>query len=141
LETDIMSERKPSYETGRFCWNELVAGDEASAKRFYASLFGWTTEAFGGGEGYTLFKKGEERVGGMMKCPKPGRPSHWLPYVLVDDVDATVTRTRDLGGNVVVEPFDVPTIGRMAVLVDPQGADIAVIKPVVQATLPEVDVV
>jgi predicted enzyme related to lactoylglutathione lyase len=127
-----MSENKPSSESGRFCWNELVAVDEASAKSFYTSLFGWTTEAFGGSKDYTLFKKGKDNIGGMMKCPQPGLPSHWLAYVTVDDVDATAAQAKKLGGKVVVEPFDVPTIGRMAVLVDPQGAAIAIIKPIVR---------
>ena len=126
-----MSENKRAYEPGRFCWNELVAVDEASAKTFYTSLFGWTTEAFGGDQDYTLFKKGEDKVGGMMKCPQSGLPAHWLPYVLVEDVDTIAAKAKALGGKVVVDPFDVPTIGRMAVLLDPQGAEIAVLKPAV----------
>ena len=126
-----MSENKRSYEAGRFCWNELVAVDEESAKEFYTNLFGWTTEAFGGGKDYTLFKRGKDSAGGMMKCPKPGLPSHWLAYVLVEDVDATATRAKKLGGKIVVDPFDVPTVGRVAVLVDPQGAAIGIFKPAV----------
>ena len=124
-----MSKKQPASESGRFCWNELVALDKASAKKFYAGLFGWTTESFGGSKDYTLFKKGKESVGGMVKCPQPGLPSHWLAYVSVEDVDATVTKAKKLGGKVVVDPFDVPTIGRIAVLVDPQGAAIAILKP------------
>ncbi|HWH68651.1 MAG TPA: VOC family protein [Candidatus Sulfotelmatobacter sp.] len=124
-----MSEKQSAYEAGRFCWNELVAADEGVARKFYAGLFGWRTEAFGGSTEYTLFKKGADTVGGMMKCPQPGLPSHWLPYVTVDDVDAAVALARQLGGRVVVDPFDVPTVGRLAVLVDPQGAAIAILKP------------
>lgn len=105
--------------------------DEESAKEFYTNLFGWTTEAFGGGKDYTLFKRGKDSAGGMMKCPKPGLPSHWLAYVLVEDVDATATRAKKLGGKIVVDPFDVPTVGRVAVLVDPQGAAIGIFKPAV----------
>jgi uncharacterized protein len=129
-----MSENQECCESGRFCWNELVVVDEASAKKFYTSLFGWSTEPFGGSQDYTLFKKGGESVGGVMKCPKPGLPSHWLAYVAVEDVDATAARAKTLGGTVVAGPFDVPTVGRIAVLVDPQGAAIGVFKPEAAAT-------
>jgi predicted enzyme related to lactoylglutathione lyase len=107
------------------------AARTASAKTFYTSLSGWTTEVCGGDQDYTLFKRGEEKVGGMVKCPQPGLPAHWLPYVLVEDVDAIAARAKALGDKIVVDPFDVPAIGRMAVLVDPQGEAIAVLKPAV----------
>ena len=118
-------------EVGEFSWNELVTTDEAGAKKFYTSLFGWSTQAFGGPE-YTLFKQGETMVGGMMKCPKPGLPAHWLAYVTVDDVDATAAKAANLGAKIVMDPFDVPTVGRIAVLVDPQGASIGLFKPLRQ---------
>ena len=115
--------------TGEFSWNELISNDTAGAKAFYTSLFGWQTEAFQGGTDYTLFKQGENMVGGLLQCPKPGVPSHWLPYVTVDDVDATAAQAKSLGAQVVMEPFDVPTVGRIAVLVDPQGAAMGLFKP------------
>jgi uncharacterized protein len=114
---------------GVFCWNELVAVDEAAATKFYTALFGWKTQPFGGSTDYTLFMKGDTTVGGMMKCPKPGLPSHWLAYVTVEDVDAAAATAAKLGGKVVMPPFDVPTVGRIAVLTDPQGAAIAILRP------------
>jgi predicted enzyme related to lactoylglutathione lyase len=125
-----MSEDKNANcpRTGEFGWNELVATDEAGAKKFYTSLFNWTTQPFGGGE-YTLFKQGETMIGGMMKCPKPGLPSHWLAYVVVEDVDATAAQAVKLGGKMMMDPFDVPTVGRIAVFTDPYGAAIGVFKP------------
>jgi predicted enzyme related to lactoylglutathione lyase len=68
-------------------------------------------------------------VGGMMKCPQPGNPAQWIPYVFVDDVDVTAKKTSKLRGKVVAEPFDVPDVGRIAVLVDPQGATFGILKP------------
>lgn len=130
-ETDTKTEMNCT-EVGEFSWNELVTTDEAGAKKFYTSLFGWTTQAFGGGGDYTLFKQGESMVGGMMKCPKPGLPAHWLAYVTVDDVDTTAAQAAKLGGKIVMDPFDVPTVGRIAVLVDPQGAAIGLFKPMRQ---------
>jgi predicted enzyme related to lactoylglutathione lyase len=125
-----MSSEKECPQAGQFSWNELVAIDEAVAKKFYTGLFGWKTEAFGGPANYTLFKQGDTMVGGMMKCPDPGGAAHWLAYVTVDDVDATAATAAKLGGKIVVEPFDVPTVGRIAVLVDPQGAAIGIFKAV-----------
>jgi predicted enzyme related to lactoylglutathione lyase len=119
-------------QIGEFGWNELVATDEAGAKKFYTSLFGWTAEAFGAGGDYTLFKQGETMVGGMMKCRKPEMPSHWLPYVVVENVDTTAAKAAKSGAKIVIEPFDVPTVGRIAVFTDPQGAVMGIFKPLEQ---------
>ena len=114
---------------GKFCWNELVTGDLASAAKFYSGVFGWQTAAFPGGGPvpYTLFKNDEKDVGGMLAMQ--GCPSHWLPYVLIEDVDAAVKKAAALGGKVAVEPKDIPTVGRIAVLQDPQGAAVGIIRP------------
>ena len=124
-----MNSKNKSPKPGKFIWNELVATNEAAAKKFYTGLFGWKAQTFGKGMSYTLFKQGKDGVGGMMKCPKPGLPAHWLPYVIVADVDQTVKKAKKLHAKICVEPFDVPTVGRIAVLADPQGAAIGVIKP------------
>jgi uncharacterized protein len=124
-----MSEDNNCPQSGQFGWNELVTADVATAKKFYTGLLGWTAEAFGEGMDYTLFKQGDAMVGGLMQSPKPGTPAQWIPYVIVDDVDATAKKTTRLGGNVVMEPFDVPDVGRIAVLLDPQGAAIGLFKP------------
>jgi predicted enzyme related to lactoylglutathione lyase len=124
-----MSQETNCPKPGEFSWNELVTNDEPAAKQFYTGLFGWTAQPFGGPMDYTLFKQGDMMVGGMMKCPQPGLPSHWLAYVTVEDVDATAARAKTLGGQVVMEPFDVPTVGRIAILIDPQGAAIGLFKP------------
>jgi len=124
-----MSTENNCPKTGEFSWNELVSTDVASAKKFYPGLFRWHAESFPAGADYTLFKQGDTMVGGLMKCPKPGLPSHWLPYVTVDDVDASAAKAKGLGAQVVMEPFDVPTVGRIAVLLDPQGAAIGLFKP------------
>lgn len=121
----------PSIGPGNFCWNELLTTDVESAKKFYTGLFGWSTSAFEGNMDYTLFKKtGVERgIGGMMKVPQPGMPAQWLPYVLVEDVDASAKKVTELGGQVMAPPFDIPTIGRIAVVLDPQGACLGLITP------------
>jgi hypothetical protein len=125
----IMSKKKNSAKPGLFCWNELATTNVAAAKKFYAGLLGWKTQAFGGGIEYTQFKKGKDMVGGMLKSPKPGIPAHWVPYVIVDSVEATVKKAARLKGKVLMPPFDIPDVGRIAVLRDPQGAVIGIIKP------------
>ncbi len=115
---------------GKFGWNELVTSDVPAAKKFYSSLLGWKTKPFGkDAAGYTLLMKGRDKVGGMVKCPEPGKHAQWIPYIFVDDVDATVKKAAKLRGKVCMPPFVVPTVGRIAVLTDPQGATFGIIKP------------
>ena len=124
-----MKEDKNCLKTGQFGWNELVTTDVAAAKKFYTRLLGWKTQPFGKGSAYALFKNGKGMVGGLMKIPQPDCPAQWVGYVLVDNVDATAKKAVKLGGKVVMGPFDVPDVGRIAVLVDPQGATIGIFKP------------
>jgi predicted enzyme related to lactoylglutathione lyase len=124
-----MSKEKNCSKPGQFGWNELVTTNVAAAKKFYTGLLGWKTQPFAKGADYTLFKKGRDMVGGLMKCPKPGNPAQWIPYVFVDNVDVTAKKAARLRGKVVMEPFNVPDVGRIAVLLDPQGAAIGIFKP------------
>jgi hypothetical protein len=82
---------------------------------------------------YTMWTAGDRPIGGTMKLPDEavagGARPHWLAYVTVPDVDATVARARELGATVMRPPADIPTVGRYAVLADPQGALIAPYKP------------
>lgn len=119
------------YKThGAFSWSELMTTDPAAAVTFYGRLFGWTAEDVDMGTGpYHVLKIGESSVGGVMGMP-PGAapmPPMWGCYVTVDDIDATAARCVELGGTIVMQPTDVPTVGRMAVLQDPQGAVISAI--------------
>jgi len=116
---------------GEFCWEEFLARDPAEAARFYGELFGWTSEEMDMGEmgTYTLLKTGDRGVGGIMKMPaEVEAPPHWLSYVLVEDVDATVKKIEELGGMVYKPGTDIPGIGRFAVAADPAGAAFAIYK-------------
>jgi predicted enzyme related to lactoylglutathione lyase len=76
-----------------------------------------------GDDTYTVLSNAAGRqIGGAMNPPMEGVPPHWNVYFNVDDVDVTVAKALDLGGSVVAPAFDVPGVGRMAVLSDPQGA-------------------
>lgn len=110
---------------GAFSWCELDTPDPASAVAFYSELFGWTAEPMDMGTGpYHVLKVGQEAIGGVMATPPEakGRPAMWNCYVTVDDIDATAQRCVKLGGKVCAGPMDIPTVGRMAVLQDKQGA-------------------
>jgi len=111
---------------GKVGWNELITSDPAAAIAFYTQLFGWGTEAFGtspDGE-YTMFTHEGIPFGGVMKTPMPGVPTHWLNYVVVEDIEASIEKARSQGGQVCMGPMDIPDVGRIAVITDPQGAAI-----------------
>jgi uncharacterized protein len=114
-----------------FCWNELGTTDPAKAAEFYTNLLGWTADVqqFGPME-YTTFKNGDRGAGGAYKPPPEmaNVPPHWLVYFAVDDCDAKVEKISALGGGVIAPPMDIPTVGRFAIVHDPQGAAFAVIK-------------
>ena len=114
---------------GQFSWNELLTTDVESAGAFYTQLFGWQTSPMPGGMPYTIFKKHEMFVGGMMTLPMPGVPPHWLNYVTVESADASAARISELGGKICAPPMDIPNVGRIAVAQDPQGATFGIFQP------------
>jgi predicted enzyme related to lactoylglutathione lyase len=83
--------------------------------------------------GYRIFNRGDDGIAGVMSLPDASIPTHWQPYVAVDDPDRTTAKAIELGGSAVAEPMDVPNVGRIAVLRDPQGATFGIIKPEPQA--------
>lgn len=113
-------------KTGRFCWVDLAATDEQAARRFYGRLFGWASEerriergSFGrfvldGDAIASVYQLGRRHL-------EHGVPSHWTPYVAVDDASRAAVRAAGLGANVIVEPFDVAGV-RIALVQDPVGA-------------------
>lgn len=115
---------------GAFSWCELMTSDTEAAKRFYTSLFGWDMEVMSvPGVVYTVVKAGGKGIGGIMEIPEQsqGMPPMWGAYVTVDDVDETARAAQELGGKLLVEPRDIPDVGRFCVIQDPQGAMINVI--------------
>ena len=114
---------------GAFSWNELMTSDPAAAAEFYGSLFGWKIQTMDMGMEYRVANVGEVPVGGLMGMPPgaPPMPPCWGSYVTVDNVDATIAKALSLGGKVLNGPMDVPAVGRMATIADPQGAVISVI--------------
>jgi uncharacterized protein len=107
---------------------ELMTSDVKKSKEFYQSLFEWKLEDVPGMD-YTMIKVGEGTGGGMMKVPMPEMPSHWMAYVLVDDVSASTEKAKSLGANIVKPVTEIPGVGKFSVIVDPTGASLALWQP------------
>lgn len=124
-----------NHPPSTFCWLELATTDQASAKRFYSELFGWGTEEMPLGEGmtYTFLRLRGKEVAALFTMNaeqrKQGAPPRWQSYVAVENADQVVSQARALGAKVMVEPFDVMDVGRMAVLEDPSGAAVSLWQP------------
>lgn len=111
---------------GKVIWYDLITEDSTASRRFYNGLFGWTFEETTGVEGnpYILARSGGVYVGGMVPVAAPADGSsisRWLPYMSVEDVDAAVIRTDAWGGSVAAAARDLE-VGRVAAIIDPQGA-------------------
>jgi len=116
---------------GCVCWAQYNGHDIPAASDFYAGLFDWTitkTDDPAGGDYWMVNRADGGEVGGMMPMPEglDEVPSHWLYYVCVNDVDATVETATGLGAMVHVPPTDIPGMGRFAVMADPTGGGFAV---------------
>jgi predicted enzyme related to lactoylglutathione lyase len=118
-------------EMNAFCWGELATRDADAATAFYTKVFGWKTKTGNAGPmAYTEVSVGGQQFGGMYTIPAEmaGMPPNWMPYFAVDDCDAKAGQAKSLGANLIVEPQDIPNVGRFSYIADPQGAVFAIIK-------------
>jgi len=117
-----------SATRGRFVWHELMTGDPAAAEKFYKEVIGWGSTQSMNMEGidYKMFTMGEIPVAGLMGFTPDAAdrhvPPNWLAYIEVPDADATIAQVQQLGGAVLVPAMTVKSVGRFAILKDPQGA-------------------
>ena len=128
-------ERHGPPPDGSMIWFELMTPDPTGARAFHEAIFGWTFSPHDMGEfgEYWIANRNGAGVAGVMPLPDEalaaGATAYWLPYVQVADVDGTAARAGEVGGTVVVEPTDVPDVGRFAVLTDPSRAYVALMRP------------
>jgi predicted enzyme related to lactoylglutathione lyase len=110
------------YPDGSFCWIDLGTTDVEGAKAFYGGLLGWQFEDLPAPEGsYTMCRlRGRDVAGIHRHAEEEG--TGWSSNVSVGDLDRATARARELGAEVLAEPFEVPGAGRTAVLRDPAGA-------------------
>jgi predicted enzyme related to lactoylglutathione lyase len=126
-EEDATMEEEPFKRHGAFSWCELITEDAASAKTFYAHLFGWETEEVNlPDKTYRILtSKGKPIGGGILEMP--GMPAMWGVYVTVENVGQSADLAVDLGATILLPPTEIPNVGRICVIRDPQGACINLI--------------
>ena len=117
-------------QPGSIVWIDLLTDDPAKAKAFYSATFGWQIDATAESD-YWLIRSGGKAIGGIA-AHTPTDPevseTQWLISMSVADVNAAAKRARDAGGRVLEGPENVPDRGAMAIIADPQGAPLIVLR-------------
>jgi predicted enzyme related to lactoylglutathione lyase len=123
-----------SNPEGTPIWYELMTTDVAASKAFYEEVIGWKigSPQPGDEKGYRMLETPHGYVGGVLPlsqqmCAGGAKPT-WLFYLGVKDVDATIEKVKAAGGKVQMGPFDVPNVGRIAMIADPQGIPLYVMR-------------
>ena len=123
-------EKRPAAKMQHpFIWHDLMTPDVAAAKKFYGDVVGWTFSD--NMPNYTVNLAGGFGMGGIMEMPAEmkGMPPVWTGYVYVPNVDAACKQAVKLGGKILRPAWDVPEVGRMAVIGDSTGASLIIMKP------------
>jgi predicted enzyme related to lactoylglutathione lyase len=117
---------------GRPLWYELMTTDMKAAETFYKNVVGWTSAPFEGSpQPYTMFNRsGQIPVAGLMTLPAEMKaPPFWAMYVGVPKLEDTLSHIKKLGGKDVSPVIDIPTVGRLQMVTDPQGAAFYIFQP------------
>ena len=128
---------------GDFIWYELMTTEAEGAKAFYDAVVGWDIgEASPEFKGYRMINRSDGRAaGGVLpltdEMQQHGARPTWLGYICVEDVDRSISAIEQAGGRALMPAFDIPGIGRIAMVADPQGAPFYVMKPIPPADKPE----
>jgi len=127
---------------GRLLWYELLTTDMKAAEKFYTTVVGWTVTPFPNApDPYDLWTRaGGATIGGVMKIPQGMNfPPHWGMYVGVDKLEDGAAQIEKLGGKALSPVIDVPTVGRMRTMLDPQGAAFSIYQPASPPPKPEAE--
>ena len=121
------------FEHGMISWTDLNTFKVEEAKAFYTSALGMEFQGFDMPQGtYWVALHGGKQAWGIQnmagRAPE-GAPSHWFTYLAVDDVDKRIAGIEALGGKVIAAPFDIPTVGRIAIVQDASGATLGWMAP------------
>jgi len=135
-----------SDDRGGFIWYELITDDVERARTFYRAVIGWEIAADGqdlptGGNYRMIARADGGHAGGLMSM-SPDMKSHggkpvWLGYIHHPDVDRAVEQVTRAGGSVHMPAMDMPGVGRMAMVSDPQGAQFYIMNPTPPAGNPD----
>lgn len=120
-------------KTGEFCWNELATANVQGAKDFYGKVFGWEFHDEELGDmTYTMIKHNGKDCGGIWAIPKDKQkqiPPHWMAYILVENLEKALEKAVKHGATEMKPPTNAGDMGRLAIIVDPVGAHIALWQP------------
>lgn len=128
-----------SNKHGEFIWYELMTNDADAAQTFYGAVVGWSAASAGENElDYRLFSMNTTNVGGLLPLTtamtESGARPCWMGYICVDDVDHAAAGISKAGGTIHMPPQDIPDVGRLAFVADPQGAMFYIMKGAVEGT-------
>lgn len=117
-----------------FVWHENMTPNAAECKSFYMNMFGFGGDQMDMGEmgTYHMLQSNGTSIAGIMEMNGPeweGIPPHWMIYFGVESADAATAKCESLGGSICQPPFDIPTVGRIAILKDKHGAVFGVFQP------------
>lgn len=138
-----LQDRSGPNPQGDFIWYELMTADAGQSKAFYGAVVGWNigegVVEFGG---YRMIGRSDGgSAGGVLpitdEMRQHGARPGWLGYINVDNVDEKVAAVEAAGGHTLMAPTDIPSVGRIALVADPQGAPFYVMKPIPPADKPE----
>ena len=124
-----MATATTSAVLGRHVWSELLTTDVKGAQAFYDKVIGWTSGQSPNMPGYTEFKRsGGSSVAGLMERPKEMPMSIWAMYIAVPNLEDAAAEFKRRGGATASDVITVPTVGRMQMVKDPQGAGLYIIQ-------------
>jgi uncharacterized protein len=119
------------YHPGKFVWYDLMTTDVAAVKKFYGELFGWEFDDSGNADAsYTVIKHNGKNIGGIFSLDKTkskGANSQWISFLSVENMESVIEYIKRSGGKIYTEPFDLPDRGKVAVIIDPQNAVLALV--------------
>ena len=127
---------------GDFIWYELITTEPDGAKAFYDAVVRWNIETESQfPTGYRMIGRSDGGfAGGVLpltdEMQQHGARPTWLGYLHVEDVDASVASIEQAGGKALMPAFDIPNVGRVAMVTDPQGAPFYIMKPIPPANDP-----
>jgi uncharacterized protein len=126
---------------GKFIWYELMTTDQDAAINFYGELVGWTASDSGQKDiSYTIVSAGGQGVGGILqltdKMRDGGARPGWLGYIAAADTDAKAREIHSACGRILMEPGDIPDVGRFAMAADPGGAPFYLLTPLPHSEQP-----
>jgi len=127
-ETQVTPDDMNLAQAKAIAWHEINTRDVTGSRDFYSNLLGWTVQTMPMGEmgDYTMFAVDGAPFSGIFDLSRSEEaanvPPHWSVYFNCDDVDASAAKAETLGGKILAPAFDVPTVGRICLIQDPQGA-------------------